>query len=90
MNNPDTGDKNLATVAASTDPGSELPARPAPTPGCSLTVPVLTPALTIVKTASTATATAGQTVTYTVVVTDSGQTPYTGAAFSDSLSGVLG
>jgi uncharacterized repeat protein (TIGR01451 family) len=51
---------------------------------------VLTPALTIVKTASTTTATAGQKVTYTVVVTDSGQTPYSGAAFADSLSGVLG
>ena len=50
---------------------------------------MLTPALTIVKTASTATAAPGQTVTYTVTVTNSGQTPYTGAAFSDSLSGVL-
>ena len=89
VNNPDTGDKSLATVAASTDPGSSCP--PASSnAGCSLTVPVLTPALTIVKTASTATAAAGQTVTYTVVVTDSGQTPYTGAAFADSLSGVLG
>ena len=88
VNNPDTGDKNLATVAASTDPGSSCP--PASSnAGCSLTVPVLTPALTIVKTASTTTATPGQTVTYTVAVTDSGQTPYTGAAFSDSLSGVL-
>ena len=88
VNNPDTGDKSLATVAASTDPGSSCP--PASSnAGCSLAVPVLTPALTIVKTASTTTATAGQTITYTVVVTDSGQTAYTGAAFSDSLSGVL-
>ena len=87
--NPDTGDKSLATVAASTDPGSSCP--PASSnAGCSFAVPVLTPALTIVKTASTPTAAAGQTVTYTVVVTDSGQTPYSGAAFSDSLSGVLG
>ena len=89
VNNPDTGDKSLATVAASTDPGSSCPPGSS-NAGCSLAVPVLTPALTIVKTASTATATAGQTVTYTVVVTDSGQTPYTGAAFADSLSGVLG
>ncbi len=88
VNNPDTGDKNLTTVAVSTDPGSSCP--PASSnAGCNLSVPVLTPALTIVKTASTATAVAGQTVTYTVVVTDSGQTPYSGAAFSDSLSGVL-
>ena len=89
VNNPDTGDKSLATVAASTDPGSSCPPSSS-NAGCSLSVPVLTPALTIVKTASTTTATAGQIVTYTVVVTDSGQTPYTGAAFSDSLSGVLG
>ena len=89
VNNPDTGGKSLATVAASTDPGSSCPPGSS-NAGCSLAVPVLTPALTIVKTASTPTATAGQTVTYTVVVTDSGQTPYTGAAFSDSLSGVLG
>ena len=89
VNNPDTGDKSLATVAASTDPGSSCP--PASSnAGCRLTIPVLTPALTIVKSASTTTATPGQTVTYTVVVTNSGQTPYTGAAFSDSLSGVLG
>ena len=88
VNNPDTGDKALNTVAVSTDPGSSCP--PASSnAGCNLTVPVLTPALTIVKTASTATATPGQAVTYTVTVTDSGQTPYTGAAFSDSLSGVL-
>ena len=32
----------------------------------------------------------GQTVTYTVTVTDSGQTPFSGAAFTDSLAGVLG
>jgi choice-of-anchor A domain-containing protein/uncharacterized repeat protein (TIGR01451 family) len=89
VNNPDTGDKNLATVAASTDPGSSCPPDSS-SAGCSFSVPVLTPALTIVKTASTTTATAGQKVTYTVVVTDSGQTAYTGAAFSDSLSGVLG
>ena len=89
VNNPDTGDKNLATVAVSTDPGSSCP--PASSnAGCSLAVRVLTPALTIVKTASTTTATAGQKVTYTVVVTDSGQTTYTAATFSDSLSGVLG
>ena len=56
---------------------------------CQVTVPVLTPALTIVKTASTATAVPGQTVTYTITVTDSGQTPYTGATLTDPLAGVL-
>ena len=50
---------------------------------------MLTPALTIVKTASTATPVPGQTVTYTITVTDSGQTPYTGATFTDDLTGAL-
>ncbi len=31
----------------------------------------------------------GQAVTYTITVTDSGQTPYTGATVTDSLAGVL-
>ena len=52
VNNPDTGDKLVITTAASAAAGSA--ARPAPPPArCQLTVAVLTPALTIVKTAST-------------------------------------
>ena len=39
---------------------------------------MLTPALTIVKTASTLTPVPGQQVTYTITVADTGQTPYTG------------
>ena len=55
---------------------------------------VLTPALTIVATAATtsrsnAVAIPGGTVSYTVTVTNSGQTPYTGAALTDALAGVL-
>ena len=50
---------------------------------------MLTPALTIVKTASAATAVPGQKVTYTITVTDTGQTPYTGAVVTDNLTGVL-
>jgi choice-of-anchor A domain-containing protein/uncharacterized repeat protein (TIGR01451 family) len=48
-----------------------------------------TPALTIIETASPATATPGQQVTYTITVTDTGQTPYTGAAVADDLTGLL-
>ena len=93
VNNPDTGDKNLATVAASTDPGSSCPPGSSHA-GCTLTVPVLTPALTIVKTAaatsgSNAVATPGGVVTYTITVTNTGQVPYTGASLTDPLSGVL-
>ena len=56
---------------------------------CQVTVAVLTPALTIVKTADAATAVPGQNVTYTITITNTGQTPYTGATVTDSLAGVL-
>ena len=93
VNNPDTGDKLVINTVSSTATGSSCP--PGSTaPACRVTVPVLTPALTIVKTAATtsgdnAVANPGGVVTYTVTVTDSGQTPYTGAAFTDPLTGVL-
>ncbi len=45
--------------------------------------------LTITSTASTASATPGTTVQYTITVTNSGQAAYTGASISDSLAGVL-
>ncbi len=88
VNNPDTGDKLLINTVSSSAAGSSCPPGTTSAP-CQVTVPVLTPGLTIVKTASTATAVPGQAVTYTVTVTDSGQTPYAGAAVTDSLAGVL-
>ena len=88
VNNPDTGDKLVITTAASAAAGSSCP--PGTTSGgCQLTVAVLTPALTIVKTASTTTPVPGQQVTYTITVTDTGQTSYTGASLTDPLAGVL-
>ncbi|WP_268761342.1 hypothetical protein, partial [Frankia sp. AvcI1] len=50
---------------------------------------VLTPALTIAKSASAATTVPGGTVTFTIAVTNSGQVPYSGAVVSDALAGVL-
>ena len=51
---------------------------------------VLIPGLTITKTASTASGGAGPAVIgYTITITDTGQTPYTGATVTDSLAGVL-
>ncbi len=50
---------------------------------------VATTGLTIAKTADTAATEPGSTVHYTVTVTNAGQTPYTGATFSDSLAGML-
>ena len=88
VNNPDTGDKLVITTAASAAAGSSCPPGTTASP-CQLTVAVLTPALTIVKTASTSTPVPGQQVTYTITVTDTGQTSYTGASLSDPLGGVL-
>jgi uncharacterized repeat protein (TIGR01451 family) len=85
---PDPGDKVLTNVMASTDVGSScLPA--SGSAGCVVNVIVLTPALTIAKSASTATTVPGGTVTFTIAVTNSGQTPYVGAVVSDALAGVL-
>ena len=91
-NNPDTGDKLVITTVASAAAGSSCPPGTTSSP-CQLVVPVLTPALTIVKTAATtsgsnAVATPGTVVTYTITVTNTGQTPYAGAAFTDPLTGV--
>ena len=74
VRNPDTGGKLMVNFVTSTDPGSTCPFD-SPDPGCAITIPVLTPALTVVKTTSAATATPGQQVTYTTTVTDTGQTP---------------
>ena len=88
VNNPDTGDKTITSTLISTDPGSTCPPG-GPAPACTSTVTVLIPALTITKTASTSTTTPGSTVGYTITVTDTGPTPYTGATVTDSLDGVL-
>ena len=48
VNNPDTGGKLMVNFVTSADPGSSCPSD-SPNPGCTVTVPVLTPALTIVK-----------------------------------------
>ena len=50
---------------------------------------MLVPGLTIAASAGSSTTTPGSVVTYTVTVTNSGQTAYTGATFTDPLSGVL-
>lgn len=86
--NPDPGDKLLANRLTSTDVGSSCPPASGNT-GCTGNVVVLTPALTIVKSASVASTVPGGTVTYTIAVTNSGQVPFTGAAVSDALAGVL-
>ena len=89
VNNPDTGGKIMANTVTSTAPGSNCASGSADA-RCTSTVTVLVPALTIVKTANASAAVPGATVGYTITVTDSGQTPYSGATVTDSLAGVLG
>ncbi len=88
VNNPDNGDKLLINTVTSAAPGSTCPPGTSST-ACRVTVPVLTPALTITKTASAATTTPGATVTYTITAANTGQTPYAGATFTDDLTGVV-
>ena len=92
VNNPDTGDKVAISTVTSAAVGSTCP--PGTTdPACQVTTPVLTPGLTIAKTASPQTAVPGGTVTYTITVTNTGQIPYTAATanaatVTDDLTGV--
>ena len=88
VNNPDTGDKILASTITSTSAGNNC-ASGSTDARCASTVTVLIPGLTIALTANTASTTPGATVGYTVTVTNSGQTAYTGATFTDSLAGVV-
>ncbi|HXS62251.1 MAG TPA: putative Ig domain-containing protein [Streptosporangiaceae bacterium] len=88
VNNPVTGDKTLVSSVSSAATGSNCPVTGAPA-SCTLTVAILTPGLTIVKTADVEAANPGQVVHYTITVTNSGQTPYPAATFTDDLSGLL-
>jgi uncharacterized repeat protein (TIGR01451 family) len=88
VHNPDTGGKLMVNFVTSTDPGSTCPTD-SPASGCTVTVPVLTPALTIVSTPSASTTTPGATVGYTITITNTGQTPYAGATVADDLTGLL-
>ncbi len=86
VNNPDAGDKSLVSTVTSTSTGSNCAAGSHDS-RCSSTVPVSV--LIMAVTASPPTANPGATVNYTITVTNSGTVAYTGAALTDSLSGVL-
>ncbi|GLZ78668.1 hypothetical protein Afil01_34750 [Actinorhabdospora filicis] len=85
VNKPPGGDKQLKNAVTGTA-DSNCPAGSSD-PNCSTTTPVAT--YTVAKTASPASAKPGETVTYTVTVTNDGQADYTGASFTDDLSGVV-
>ncbi len=86
VNNPDTGNKVLASTITSATSGTNCFAGSTDA-RCTATVNVQ--GLTITSTASTASATPGTTVQYTITVANSGQASYTGASISDSLAGML-
>ena len=77
VNNPDTGNKLLASTITTAAAGSNCPAA-APAAACSVSVPVLVPGLAIAQAANVPATTPGSPVRFTVTITDSGQTPYTG------------
>ncbi|MFD1501327.1 beta strand repeat-containing protein, partial [Streptosporangium lutulentum] len=87
VNNPDLGDRVMTSAVSSSAPGSSCPV--ATDPGCSVSVSVLIPALTITKVADRSAVVPGGVVAYTVTIANTGQTPYTGATVTDSLAGVL-
>lgn len=87
-NRPATGDKTMVNTVSSTAAGSTcLPG--SGDAACRSMVSVLTPVLTIEAATSRATANPGDTVTYTYVVTNSGQTTYRAASFTAPLAGLL-
>lgn len=88
VNNPVLGDRSMTTMVTTDVPGSNCPVIGAG-PACRTTVTVLTPALTLSIVADTVTAIPGQTVGYTVIATNSGETPYVATTISQSLVGAL-
>jgi uncharacterized repeat protein (TIGR01451 family) len=88
VKNPDTGEKSLVDTITSATAGSNCPVSSTDA-RCTSTVTVLVPGLAIAVSAGSGTTAPGSVVQYTVTVTNSGQTPYTGATFTDPLSGVL-
>src|SRR6202020_2345763 len=88
VDNPDTGDKLLVATASSAVPGSTCP--PGTTsPPCRTTVGGPPPGRTIVSTANASSTVPGAAVGYTITITDTGQTPYSGATVADALAGLL-
>ena len=88
VRNPDPGDRVMSATINTLAPGSTCPGTGAH-PACTATVTVLVPSLTIGKSVSTPTTTPGGLVSYTIIITNSGQTPYVGVVIDDSLQGVL-
>ncbi|MEU7524351.1 S8 family serine peptidase [Saccharothrix sp. NPDC042600] len=80
VNNPVTGDRALRNTVTSTTAGG-------PTGPATTDTPVTT--LSIGKSVDRTVAAAGDTVTYTITVTNTSTTAITGATITDNLAGVL-
>ncbi|MDX3386646.1 GEVED domain-containing protein [Streptomyces niveiscabiei] len=86
VNDPDTGDKQLSNTVVG--PAGSNCRQGSTDPGCS-SVPAGVPTLTMRKTVSPANPVPGQTLTYTVTLTNTGTADYDGATFTDDLTKVL-
>ena len=84
MKNPDTGNKAMASTLFTTAEGSNCPSG-GTDPACSVNVPVQIPALSITQTSTATSAVPGQQVGFTVTITDTGPTAYTGISVTDTL-----
>ncbi|WP_409490756.1 hypothetical protein [Amycolatopsis sp. cmx-11-12] len=86
VKNPGDGDKKLVNTVTSETPGGNCP--PGSTdPKCGTTTPVS--GLLIKKVADKKSVDPGDTVKYTITVTNTGQTKQDGAAFTDDMTEVL-
>ncbi|MGW4132961.1 DUF7927 domain-containing protein [Amycolatopsis japonica] len=86
VKNPGDGDKKLSNVVTSETPGGNCP--PGSTdPDCGTTTPVS--GLLIKKTADKKSVDPGDTVKYTITVTNTGQTEQVDATFTDDMTEVL-
>ncbi len=85
---PDPGNRSLTATVVSPTAGSVCPSGN-PAASCTATVTVLVPALSISNTSTASTTTPGATVPYTLTISNTGQTAYTGATVAVALAGAL-
>ena len=79
------GSQVISLTAVTTAPGSNCPAG-STDPVCTPVANVVIPGLTITQSADTTSAVPGQVISYTLTITNTGQTPYTGAVVTDSFA----
>ncbi|MHC5903595.1 DUF7927 domain-containing protein [Streptomyces sp. S6] len=87
LDDPDDGDQIIKNTLVSQSDGSNCPAD-STDPACTAG-PYGIPSLTMSKVSSPTNPLPGDTLTYTIKLTNSTATDYPGATFSDDLSGVL-